>query len=65
MLPFGGVIYGRLKVFVVEDFFITAYEQPSDYEDSYVISDKYTWRVFGHSIFRRIFRTCLRHCVDV
>ena len=27
MLPFGGVIYGRLKVFVVEDFFVTAYEQ--------------------------------------
>ena len=26
MLLFGGVIYGRLNVFVVEDFFLTAYE---------------------------------------
>ena len=33
MLPFGGVIFGRLKVFVVEDFFVTAYEHFSGDHD--------------------------------
>ena len=31
-------------------------------KEHYIHTDK---RAFGHSIFRRIFRRCLRHCVDV